>query len=152
MKNEKKVINSFDGEYDFLSNFYPCESRFKGIVYPSAEHVYQASKTDIQEERIAISKMKTPGQAKRLGRKITLRDDWEKEKLDMMYIIVFNKFFLNRGIRNKLFATGDAEIIEGNYWNDHFWGVCGGVGENHLGKTLMKVREDLKHYDWDNIT
>ena len=40
--------------------------------------------------------------------------------------------------------TGDAELIEGNNWGDTFWGVCNGVGENHLGKLLMARRAQLR--------
>lgn len=47
-------------------------------------------------------------------------------------------------LRTKLLSTGDLEIIEGNHWGDTFWGVCNGTGENHLGRILMQVREDLR--------
>ena len=44
----------------------------------------------------------------------------------------------------KLLMTREAELIEGNDWNDYFWGQCMGVGDNHLGKLLMQVRKELR--------
>lgn len=55
--------------------------------------------------------------------------------------------FRNPELRDKLVATGDAEIVEGNWWGDKFWGVCRGVGENHLGKILMRIRTELQLYE-----
>lgn len=52
-------------------------------------------------------------------------------------------------LKKKLLETGDAELIEGNYWHDNTWGQCycprckNKIGENHLGKLLMKIRESL---------
>lgn len=47
-------------------------------------------------------------------------------------------------LRSQLLSTGTAELVEGNWWNDRYWGVCNGRGENHLGKILMRIREELK--------
>jgi predicted NAD-dependent protein-ADP-ribosyltransferase YbiA (DUF1768 family) len=48
-------------------------------------------------------------------------------------------------LRELLAGTRNAELIEGNYWGDRFWGVYvgDGKGENHLGKILMQVREEV---------
>jgi predicted NAD-dependent protein-ADP-ribosyltransferase YbiA (DUF1768 family) len=78
-----------------------------------------------------------------MGRSVKLRPDWESIKLDVMETAVRIKF-TDPELAAKLIATGDEELIEGNWWNDTFWGVCNGVGENHLGKILMKVRADIK--------
>ena len=48
----------------------------------------------------------------------------------------------NKVLKEKLLATGEAEIVEGNDWDDTFFGVCNGVGENQLGKLLMKIRDE----------
>jgi hypothetical protein len=37
--------NSFHNEYRFLSNFYPAEVSFEGLVFPTVEHAYVAAKT-----------------------------------------------------------------------------------------------------------
>ena len=78
-------------------------------------------------------------------KKVKLREDWEDIKLEVMHNVVFNKF-VNKSTSNlgyKLIYTGDAELIEGNNWKDKYWGVYNGIGENHLGKILMKVRSEL---------
>ena len=137
------MINSFEGEYAFLSNFYEHPISNGVITFPTNEHYFQAMKTLEDDERLAIARAATPGQAKRMGRKVQLRSDWESIKLDVMETAVRIKF-TDPELAAKLIATGDEELVEGNWWNDTFWGVCNGVGENHLGKILMKVRADIK--------
>ena len=133
----------FRGEYAFLSNFYPAKVEIrmgKGRWYfPSAENAYQACKSENIEDWIALATME-PAAAKKYGRKIKLRENWDSIKLDVMELIVALKFIQNPELRAKLIATGDIEIIEENTWNDTYWGVCNGIGENHLGKILMNIR------------
>ena len=56
------------------------------------------------------------------------------------------KFTQNQEIKEKLLATGNSILIEGNYWHDNFWGNCLCSkckyikGRNNLGKILMKRR------------
>lgn len=138
------MILSFRDEYFFLSNFYPVEIKLDGIVYPNAETAFQAQKTLDVEERRKFSMLKNPVQAKRLGRKVKLRDDWEEVKLDIMTEVVSQKFLQHPHLIEMLLQTGDEELVEGNKWGDRFWGVCKGVGENHLGKILMKIRDAYK--------
>ena len=59
--------------------------------------------------------------------------------------IVRAKFYQNPQLAEKLIATADRKIVEGNTWHDTFWGVdaATGKGENHLGVILMKIREEL---------
>lgn len=61
-----------------------------------------------------------------------------------MYLVVKSKFEQNSDLKDKLIATGDEYLEEGNTWNDTYWGVCRGKGKNILGKILMRVREELK--------
>lgn len=138
------MILSFRDEYFFLSNFYPVEIKLDGIVYPNAETAFQAQKTLDVEERRKFSMLKNPVQAKRLGRKVKLRDDWEEVKLDIMTEVVSQKFLQHPHLIEMLLQTGDEELVEGNKWGDRFWGVCKGKGENHLGKILMKIRDAYK--------
>lgn len=137
------MISSFR-RYFFLSNFYPVEIKLDGIVYPNAETAFQAQKTLDVEERRKFSMLKNPVQAKRLGRKVKLRDDWEEVKLDIMTEVVSQKFLQHPHLIEMLLQTGDEELVEGNRWGDRFWGVCKGKGENHLGKILMKIRDAYK--------
>lgn len=138
-------IKEFTGAYRFLSNFWPVPITFDGCLYASVEHAYQASKVpyDMRSHRLLIQHEPRPGRAKAIGKKLPLRPDWEKVKLSFMYGFLIQKFD-DPGLRAKLQATQDAELVEGNYWGDSFWGVCEGIGENHLGKLLMRVRSETR--------
>lgn len=138
------VIDSFSEEFEFLSNFFPSKiTDTKGNTYPTVEHYFQAMKTFDSEKRKLIAAAPTPGQAKRLGRMVELREDWGDVKNDIMRLALWQKFS-KPGLRKMLLDTGDAELIEGNWWHDTYWGVCNGEGENHLGKLLMEIRKDIK--------
>jgi ribA/ribD-fused uncharacterized protein len=97
-----------------------------------------------------IRKAPTPGEAKRMGNRVILRSDWEDVKVDIMTEIVFRKFTQNEKLKKKLLATGDMELVEGNYWHDNIWGDCycdkckSTNGQNILGIILMEVRELLR--------
>lgn len=136
-------IESFQGEHRFLSNFWHVYVTYDGEVYPTVEHAYQAAKTLNPEFRKAIC-YATTGEAKRMGRQVPMRPDWEAIKIDVMRDLLKQKFTEEPELRELLLATGDAELIEGNTWNDYFWGVCNGNGQNWLGKLLMEVREAVK--------
>lgn len=138
------MINRFDGKYFFLSNFSPSPFRVDYVLFPTMEHYFQANKADNQNDYLHIAYAPTPGEAKRLGRKIQLRSNWEEIKDEVM-LTGLRKKFADPELRNLLLATGDEELIEGNYWGDTYWGVCNGVGQNKLGKLLMQVREEIKN-------
>ncbi len=139
----KSVIDRFDGHYNFLSNFYPDPVTYGPITYRTAEHAYQTAKFLDSKVRQVIITAKTPGAAKKFGRSFPMRSDWEKVKVKVMEDVLAAKFS-NPILREKLLDTGDSELIEGNTWGDRYWGVCGGSGENVLGKLLMKLREHLR--------
>lgn len=136
------MIDRFTGEYEFLSNFYPSEVEYKGIKFPTVEHAFQAAKCKTKEEMQKFTEYETPGKAKRAGRKVDLRDGWETVKLFVMEELLRQKFS-NPAMARKLLDTGGIVLVEGNHWNDTFWGVCDGKGENHLGVLLMKIRKEL---------
>lgn len=145
MDNQQKIdkIDKFDGDYRFLSNFYPAEITIDGIYYPTVEHAYQAAKSANPEVKKAIACLSDAGAAKHNGRKIVMREGFEEEKLEIMKSLLVLKF-LHPHLRTKLLETGDLPLEEGNWWGDTFWGVCRGVGENHLGKLLMELRQQLR--------
>lgn len=138
------MIDRFDGEYAFLSNYSASPFRIDYVLFPTMEHYFQANKADNQNDYLHIAYAPTPGEAKRLGRKIQLRPDWEKIK-DNVMLTGLHKKFTDPELRSLLLATGDEELVEGNYWGDTYWGVCNGVGQNKLGKLLMQVREEIKN-------
>jgi ribA/ribD-fused uncharacterized protein len=135
-------ITSFTGEHAFLSNFYPCSIAYDNWMYPSVEHAYQAAKTFDTNQRERIRVAGTPGRAKQLGRKVTMRAEWNTVKLETMRMLLERKFAFNP-LRRMLKDTGTRELIEVNWWGDTYWGKCKGVGENNLGKLLMEIRESL---------
>ena len=140
----KTIIDKFDGEYAFLSNFFNSPITVGGLLCPTVEHAFQLCKTLSQEERLDIVNSSAPGIAKRKGRKVTLRPNWEEIKDDVMELCLKKKFTEHLDLQERLLATGDAILIEGNTWNDTYWGVCNGVGKNTLGQLLMKIREEIR--------
>lgn len=142
----KRDITSFRERFDFLSNFYEAPIEYDGLCFGNAEAAFQAQKCVDREGRMEFQNMR-PSEAKRAGRKVTLRPDWEQVKVHLMEEIVRAKFTQNSDLAQMLLATGDRLIQEGNTWHDIFWGVDqkSGQGENHLGKILMKIREELRH-------
>lgn len=137
---QDKVISKFDGAYRFLSNFYPAPIRFCGVQFGNSEAAFHAQKCP---ERAAEFSTLNPSEAKRLGRRVPLRSDWESVKDEIMHAVVFTKFAQNPALLEKLLATGDAALEEGNSWGDRYWGVCDGIGQNKLGQILMQVRKEL---------
>jgi len=142
--SSETAITSFRGPYSYLSNFFLCKISYEGLIYPSAEHAFQAAKTTSKAVRIAIRDCHTPGSAKSAGRQITLRPDWEDVKIDVMRDILRAKFGQNTVLRFALLDTGDVRLEEGNHHGDKFWGTVDGWGENHLGRLLMDVRAELR--------
>lgn len=134
------MITSFRGEYFFLSNFYPAKVTYDGMEFKNNEAAFQAAKCP---ERAKEFCNLGASEAKRLGRKVKLRKDWEKIKVQVMYDICTAKFTSNPDLMIKLLNTKDEILIEGNNWGDRTWGVCNGVGKNVLGKILMLIRKEL---------
>lgn len=139
------VIDDFKGEYAFLSNFYPVEvklNQLDSLYYPTVEHAYQAAKTTSIEARHLIRTARSPAEAKQLGRRVHYREGWDDIKISIMLRLLRRKFDYP-WFADLLQKTGEAELIEGNYWGDDFWGVYKGQGQNHLGELLMQVRSEL---------
>jgi len=144
-KIPRSVIDSFQGEYRFLSNFWPSEIEYDGFLFPTVEHAYQYSKFDNDAICDEIREANSPGEAKRLARKYKnfIRPCFHIAKQSVMQTLLQCKFRIPE-LQKLLLDTGDAKLIEGNTWNDTYWGVCNGVGENHLGILLMDIRYDLQ--------
>lgn len=154
-ENTKGQIVSFRDEYGFLSNFHECTIKdYEGNVFSSAEAMFQSYKTTDPELRKKFAEMK-PGTAKKEGKKVKLREDWEDVKYDIMYYVVFQKFMQNDLLTKKLVETAGLDLIEGNTWHDKCWGMClekvpvdgtdveTWVGNNWLGSILMTIRSIL---------
>lgn len=137
------TIDSFTGEYRWLSNFYPAVVILDGLDYSSVEHAYQAAKSLDTAYRLRCRSEIYAAAVKKLGKTAVLRPDWDQTKVCIMRELVRQKF-THADLAEKLLATGDRELIEGNYWNDRFWGVCRGEGLNWLGQILMETRFNLR--------
>lgn len=132
----------FREEYAFLSNFAPCKLKVNGLCFTSVEAAFQSFKTLDPNVRAKFQYM-TPSQAKAAGRKIkNLRPDWNDIRLELMLALVRIKF-RNHPEYAKRLVQIQGPIVENNDWGDTFWGVCKGRGENHLGKILMTIRDEL---------
>lgn len=136
------AITKFQGETRWLPNFQAVDVQLDDVTYLTTEHAYQAAKTLDPAMRESIRTAATPGIAKRLGQAVALRGDWEDVKRDVMLDLLRQKY-RQEPLLSKLIATGDALLVEGNAWGDRFWGVCGGVGENWLGRLTMQVRDEI---------
>lgn len=137
-------IQGFFDEYKFLSNFWICLFKINDITYNCVEQYYMSQKSHDKEYQRKILKLGKPGDMKRVGRTVKLRDDWEIVKQGIMLRGVFEKFYQNIDLKQKLLDTEYRYLEETNTWNDEIWGVCNGIGNNYLGKTLMVVREYLR--------
>ncbi|MDD4110047.1 MAG: NADAR family protein [Clostridia bacterium] len=135
-------IYGFFNENRFLSNFHLSPLKFGGVIYPSVEHAYQAAKSRDKNERERIRLAETPAKARKLGQLVELREDWEDVKIPVMEALLRMKF-QDPELRQKLIDTYPRDLVEYNWWNDQFWGVCQGQGQNHLGKLLVKIRNEM---------
>lgn len=145
------MILEFKGEYDFLSNFYRCDVDVFGHVFPSSEHAFMSRKcNDPDWIKRCTDRAVTPAKIKTDGRKVELVHDWEDIKFSVMETVVRAKFTQNPDLLKRLVATGNQNLVEGTWWGDRVWGVClksnPNIGENHLGRILMKVREEIRGY------
>ena len=125
------MINEFRGKYYFLSNFYETPVTWNGLTYLNNEAAFQSAKTF--SDRECFTNL-DPSSAKKLGRKVQLRSDWENVKDDVMYEICKAKFSQNTELKKRLLSTGNEHLEEGNTWGDKIWGTVNGIGENNFNK------------------
>lgn len=148
------MIGPFTGEYRWLSNFSWHAVSVHGHLYPTMEHYYQASKAANAGGYTDVMTAGTPGAAKRAGRLIEIRPDFEEKKRAIMMLGVLAKFTQHDDLRAKLTATGTEQLVEVNTWGDRYWGMVAEeeaallaplymTGQNWLGRILMMTRELL---------
>lgn len=150
------AVEEFTGDYYFLSNFYPSPFRASvfgtELTYPTVEHYFQAWKATTERDHGWVVMARTPRQAKRRGREIELRSDWESIKVAVMRSALALKFPVDamNEFSVMLLATGERMLIEGNHWGDQTWGAAydGALfhtrsGSNLLGVLLMERRGAL---------
>lgn len=134
------MVKEFRGKYYFLSNFSNSKITLNGITFLNGESAFHSFKDISRQKEFETL---DPSSAKRKGRHVKLRNDWEDVKDNIMYDVVKAKFEQNEDLKKKLLATKDEYLEEGNTWGDTYWGVSKGRGKNTLGKILMRVRKEL---------
>ena len=143
------MIDSFRGEYAFLSNCHPAQGgiELEGAKYPTVENAFQAAKTPDVEDRKPFETA-TAAAARRMGKRVQLRSDWDYARVEIMRGLVRTKF-AEPEMSTLLLATADEKLVDGNKWHDNYWGICmcprckGEKGLNWLGRILMAVRNEL---------
>lgn len=141
--HDSRSIKGFVEEDKWLSNFYPCRVAVEGLVYGSAEAAYQAGKFP-RSERLPYTRLAAP-EAKKLAHSKTIDERaWERRRDAVMREAVWAKFSQNPDLAKRLLATGDKYLEETNWWDDEYWGVFQGKGENMLGRILMETRARLR--------
>lgn len=146
-KRKKEFVMSeiceFRGENYYLSNFYETPVTYEGITYQNNEAAFQAQKCLNPKDRIQFAGMNAT-EAKKLGRSVSLRPDWERVKTGIMRAVVHAKFSQHPELAEKLMATGNAYLAEGNTWHDRVWGIDENRnGANLLGIILMEERDTM---------
>jgi hypothetical protein len=144
---ENEPITQMKGKYRWMSNFYEKPFQWNGYQWPTSEHAYQAMKHEGTLMFEVVRAATTPGNAKRLGQAKKARTDWDQVKISVMESILIAKFS-DEELSQKLLDTGERPIYEGNNWGDRFWGCDFETleGENHLGRILMRIRQDIRVY------
>lgn len=135
--------------YGPFSNFSAHKVALDGKMWKTSEHYYQAQKFSDEELQTKVRLTKTPGEAAKMGRDMSLplREDWEVVKDDVMRKVVNAKFTQHRDLRKMLLDTGDEYLIEASF-RDAYWGWGKDKkGKNMLGRILMEVREELKEVE-----
>jgi ribA/ribD-fused uncharacterized protein len=145
--HDNTKIHGFFGAYRFLSNFYACDVYFNGNWFPCVENAYVFAKLEYSSDVVLVEPFQTmtAAQAKKMGQ-IPVLEKWHTDKIDIMSALCFDKFYRNKNLREQLLMTGDKYLQESNHWNDHFWGVCNGKGQNNLGKIHMNIRNHWKTF------
>ena len=152
------MIERFDREFRFLSNFYEAPFEVNGTQYATVEHYFQAHKTTNPTKREEIIRARSAVEAKRLGRKVELREDWPQVRDGVMLVALRAKFDQNPDLKEKLVATYPETLQEGNYWHDNYWGVCQCekcqpvAAQNMLGRLLMALRYVYLHERVMNVS
>ena len=143
-------IMLFKKEHSFLSNFYSTTGSLviDDYYYRSVEHYYQSRKVKKPYDRLKVAEIPSPAKVKQVinSGKVELREDQtDDDRMEDMFRGVLEKFSQSDNLKERLLATGDSLLVEGNWWHDNYWGRCecancGFFGYNCLGRILMTVR------------
>ena len=152
-------------EYGCFSNFYPCEFDYAGRHYQSSEQYIMAQKALAFWDNDAFFEIlkSEPKTAKAIGKKVKKYSDkvWSAIRPQVVRRGIRAKFQQNDDLRKCLLDTGDKILVEAAP-HDSIWGIGMDAtdpditvpskwkGQNLLGKTLMRVRADLRAWQQGN--
>lgn len=141
------MIYKFREKYGWLSNMATCRVVVYGKTFESVENAYMYLKKPDDKEWGEFCMKNPPNKVKTASKDIEIRNDWEDVKLKVMYNLLIQKY-TTEPFKTKLLETGNENIVEGNYWNDKFWGVdlkeTPNIGENWLGRLIMDIRNKIR--------
>lgn len=137
------IIEFYGGPFsNFARSPFIAQDQWGGQNrYPTNEHYFQAWKATTPYTHQFLLRAKTPKEVKKRGGLVTLRNDWEEIKYNVMVEGLRHKFTLDQ-FRTKLLETGDAQIREDSP-TDFVWGYRNN-GLNLLGRALMQVRREIR--------
>lgn len=145
----------FQSELVYLSNFYPCELRYEGQVYSSAEQAFQHIKArDAGYLKLANDILHTnnPYQLKHLGTKVVPKDEWIKSEVQTLKDVVKAKFEQNEVIRKHLINSPYTKFYEMTTSLKWATGVAtlhmpvdatAFIGQNHHGLILEQLKQEF---------
>ena len=132
--------------YGEFSNHSPHPIVVHGKTWPTAEHYFQAQKFagTPQEEKNRLEPSSQTAALMGRDRSFPMRTDWETVKENLMCEALLAKFTQHPDLKERLLATGEAQIVE-HAANDGYWGDgADGCGKNRLGMLLMELRAKLR--------
>lgn len=150
---DEETLKGFQEEYRFLSNMYEFEVEYKGLKFPSSEHLYQYLKVDPNASNAKLWQDKIQNAphgkvaktlVKKSGFPFRPVKDIDDFRLRAMKVALWAKF-KQPEMAKKLLDTKDMALVEHNQWTDTFFGVYHGSGQNHLGRLLMELRMYLRN-------
>lgn len=140
-------IDNFTGYFEFLHNNYLTPVLFDGMLFPSATHAFQASRSSDERTRKAILNAESLLVVLKIAKRIEEPENWKLRRLKIMEHIVRDKFRRSRELQEKLKATGNRDIVmtyDDENEANQYWGVVNNKGQNQLGRIMMRIRSDLR--------
>ncbi len=152
-----KDTYAFNGMRNKLSNFYPCEIKYKNVIHKSNEHQYQWRKATFDERfDIAdrISEANSAWEAKKLGDKVKSTPAWEANRARCMEECLLMKLEQCNDFKDELIKSGSKVLVEST--KDCYWGSGlskedslktspeGWPGTNTMGLILTKIRDNIQ--------
>lgn len=150
MAAEIRFYRANEQPYGAFSNLHRRPVELDGVVYPTAEHAYQAGKARKPAVREWLMSAPSPALLAMAAHGLYYWDitpGWSTSKFDRMRRVLLAKFSQHEDLKQLLLNTGSARLVESATIDNEvnrLWGEVNGVGRNMLGTLLMEVREQLR--------